>query len=81
MSLLLDVCVDEKRICLGVDVLHHNLETIEASSLGDLNLPAETLDQVLVDNSVRCCEECKDMGNEVPLVVIESVVPVMKILR
>jgi hypothetical protein len=80
LSLLLDVCIDEKGVCLRVDVLHHYLETVEASSLWDLDFSAETLDQVLVDNAVRCGEECQDVGNEVSLVVIESVVPVVKIL-
>ena len=77
LSLLLDVCVDQKRVCLGVDVLHHDLETIEASSLGDLDFTTESLDEVLVDNSVGCCEERKDVRNEISLVVIESVVPVV----
>ena len=52
LRLLLDVCVDEKGVCLGVDVLHHDLETVEASCLGNLDFTAEALDKVLVDNSV-----------------------------
>ena len=52
LSLLLDVCVDEEGVCLRVDVLHHNLEAIEASCLGDLDFTAEALDKVLVNNSV-----------------------------
>ena len=80
LSLLLDVCVDQKGICLRVDVLHHDLETVEATSLGDLDFTTEALDKVLVDNSIGCSEECKDVGNEVSLVIIESVVPVVKIL-
>ena len=52
LSLLLDVCVDEEGVCLGVDVLHHDLETVKASSLWDLDFTAEALEEVLVDNSV-----------------------------
>ena len=52
LGLLLDIGVDEERISLGVDVLHHDLEAVEASSLRNLDLSTETLDQVLVDNSV-----------------------------
>jgi hypothetical protein len=80
LSLLLDVCVDQKGICLRVDVLHHDLETVEATSLGNLDFTTEALDKVLVDNSVGCSEERKDVGNEVSLVVIESIVPVVKVL-
>jgi hypothetical protein len=63
-----------------VDVLHHDLETVEATSLGNLDFTTEALDKVLVDNSVGCSEERKDVGNEVSLVVIESIVPVVKVL-
>lgn len=63
LSLLgvLDVSVDEQGVCLGVDVLHHNLEAIEAASLGCLNLVGETLDKVLVDDTVGGSEEGEDM--------------------
>jgi hypothetical protein len=80
LSLLLDVCVDQKGICLRVDVLHHDLETVEATSLGNLDFTTEALDKVLIDNSVGRSEERKDVGNEVSLIVIESIVPVVKIL-
>jgi len=52
-----DVGVDKKGVGLGVDVLHHDLEAVEATSLRDLHLGAETLDQVLVDNAIRSGEE------------------------
>lgn len=77
---LLDVGVDEKGVCLGVDVLHHDLETVEATSLRDLDLATETLDEVLVDDAVRRGEESQDMGDEVALVIVEAVVPVVQVL-
>ena len=80
LSLLLDVCVNQKRVCLRVNILHHDLETVEATSLRNLDFTAEALDKVLIDNSVGCSEESKDMGNEVSLIVIESIVPVVEIL-
>ena len=80
LSLLFDICVGEEGVGLGMDVLHHDLETVEASSLWDLDFAAEALEEVLVDNSVRGGEEGKDVGDEVSLVVIESVVPVVDIL-
>jgi len=80
LCLLLDICVDEKRVCFGVDVLHHDLESVEASSLWYLDLVGESLEQVLVDNSIRSSEEGEDVGDEVSLVVVKSVVPVVEIL-
>ena len=35
---VLDIGVNEKGVCLQVDVFHHNLEAIEASSFCSLNL-------------------------------------------
>ena len=49
---LLDVRVDEQRVSLGVDVLHHDLEAVEAASLRNLDFAAEPLDKVLVDDAV-----------------------------
>lgn len=63
-----------------MDVLHHDLETVETSGLGDLNLRAETLDKVLVDDTVRGSEEGEDVRDEEALVVVETPVPVVKIL-
>lgn len=77
LGLLLDVCIDEEGVCLGVDVLNHDLETVEATCFWDLNFATETLEQVLVDNSVGGGEESEDMGDEVALVIIENVVPVV----
>jgi hypothetical protein len=77
---LADVCVDEERVCLGVDVLHHDLETVEASRLWYLYLAGEALDQVLVDNAVGGSEEGEDVGDEEALVVVQSLVPVVEVL-
>lgn len=81
LGLLLDVRVDEEGVRLGVNVLNHDLETVEAAGFWDLNLAAEALEKVLVDNSVGRGEESKNVGDEVALIVIETVVPVVKILR
>jgi len=76
---LADVCVDEKGVCLGVNILHHDLEAIEASCLRYLHLAAETLDQVFVDNTIRGCEEGEDMGDEKALVIVETLVPIVQV--
>jgi hypothetical protein len=77
---LADVCIDEQGVCLRVDVLHHDLEAVEASCLGYLHLAGESLDKVLVDNAVRGREEGEDVGDEEALVIVETLVPVVKIL-
>ena len=80
LSLLLDVGVNQQRVGLGVDVLHHDLETVEASSLRDLNLSAEALDKVLVDDTVRGGEECEDVRYEASLGIIQTVVPIHEVM-
>lgn len=77
---LLDVGIDEQRVGFRVDVLHHDLEAVEATGLGDLNLSTEALNKVLVDNTVGGGEEGEDVGDEVTLIVVQAVVPVVKIL-
>ena len=76
---VLDVGIDEERVSFRVDVLHHDLETIEALCLGDLNHIGEAFVEVLVDDTVGSCEEGKNMWNEVTFIVVEMIVPVMDI--
>jgi hypothetical protein len=63
-----------------VDVLHHDLKAVEASCLRYLDLAGESLHKVLVDDAVRGSEESEYMRDEEALIVIQSLVPVMKIL-
>jgi hypothetical protein len=76
---LADVCVDQQRVGLGVDILHHDLEAVEASRLGYLYLAAEALHQVLVDNAVRGSEEGEDVRDEKAFVVVQPFVPVVEV--
>ena len=48
---ILDVRIDQKSVCLGMNALH-NLETIEAVGLCSLDPVRESLDEVLVDDAV-----------------------------
>lgn len=77
---LLDIGINEERVGLGVDVLHHDLEAVEASSLRDLDLAAESFDEVLVDDAIRSSEEGKDVRDEELLIGSDAVVPVVEIL-
>ena len=45
-----------------------------------LYLVRKLLDQIFIDNAVGSSKECKDMRNEVALVVVEPVVPVVEVL-
>ena len=80
LLLLLDVGVDQQRIGLGVDILHHDLEAVKAACLRNLHFAREALDEVLIDDAVRGSEEGKDVRDEVALVVVQSRIPVMEIL-
>lgn len=77
---LLDVGINQQRVCLRVDVLHHDLEPVETAGLRDLDLSTETLQQVLVDNAVGGSEEGENVRDEVALIVVQAVVPVVQIL-
>ena len=81
LLLLFDVCVDEQGVGLGVDVLHHDLEAVEAARFRDLNFTAEALDEVLIDDTIRRGEEGEHVGDEIALVVVQAVVPVVEVLR
>ena len=55
---------------------HHNLETVEASSFSSLHFSRESFNKVFIDDTIRSSEECEDVRDEVPLVVVEAMVPV-----
>ena len=74
-----------------LDYSHHDLETVEALGLGSLDFGRKSLDEVLVDDTVRlgsvlkhsnggttyCSEESKNVLDEVSLVVVQLVLPIM----
>jgi hypothetical protein len=60
-SRVLDVCINQERVGLGVNVLHHDLETVEELCFGALNFGRESLDEVLVDDTVRLAR-CKALA-------------------
>lgn len=70
----------EAATCGKDNVLHHNLEAIEAARLSSLYFIAEALNQVFVHNSIRRSEEGKYMANEVTFIIVELVLPVVVVL-
>ena len=75
-----NVGVDQERVCLRVDVFHHDLETVEAARLCHLYLCREALDKVLVDDAIGSGEEGQDPRNEEALVFIQTFVPVADVM-
>lgn len=58
---------------------HHNLESIETACFGHLDFAAEPLNKVLVDDAIRCGKEGEDVFDEVFLVRVQFVVPVVHV--
>ena len=59
-----------------MDVLHHNLETVEELCLGVLHLSHKVFGEVLVHNAVGCSKKRQDVLDEVTLVIVELFIPV-----
>ena len=72
---VLDVGVDEQAVRFRVDVLHRDLEAVEAARLRQLDLGREALAEVLVDNAIRRGEESENVFDEV-LLVLAQLLPV-----
>jgi len=75
---VLNVCVDQKRIGLRVDVLHCDLESVERSGLSDLDFVAELDAEIFVDDAIRGGEESQDVLDEI-LLLFGEVLPVVQI--
>ena len=78
---VLNVGVDEKAVHLAVNVFDGDLKPIEAPGLRDLDLLHEPFNKVFVNKSVWCCEECKDMGNEIFLIIFQLFILIFQILK
>lgn len=62
-----------------MDVLHHDLESIEELGFRTLDFRTESLHQVLVDDPVRRSEKSKNVLDEMSLVVVQFVLPVVQV--
>ena len=74
MSSVLDVHVNEEQVHLRVDVLHHNLEAVKASSFGSLDLVGEAFNKLFIDDAIGGCKESEDVRYKVLLIIGETVV-------
>lgn len=62
-----------------MDVLDHDLETIEATRFRNLDLATKTFHKVLIHDPIGSGEESEDVGDEVTLVIVQAIVPVVKV--
>ena len=62
-----------------MDVLHHNLETVEGTCFSPTNFVCKVYDKVLIHDTVTGCKESKNVLEEVLLIIIE-LLPVFEIL-
>ena len=76
---VLDVGVNEETVSLRVNVLHGELEAIEAAGLGNLDLGEEALGKVLKNDTVTGGKEGEHILDEVLLVVVQTL-PVLGVL-
>lgn len=80
LNLIFDVGVNQKRVCLGMNVFHCYLESVKTARLRYLNLSAELLTQIFWDDSIWGREKGKDMSYEVLFLFVEFL-PVLSVLR
>ena len=62
-----------------MNVLHGNLKPVEAPCFGYLNFCAKLLSQIFEHDAVTCCEEGKDVFDEMLFFFIEFL-PILEIL-
>ena len=49
---LVDVGVDQERVSFGMNVLHHDLKSVKATSLRNLNFATESFDEILIHDPI-----------------------------
>jgi hypothetical protein len=76
LDVVADVGLEQQRIHLRVDVLDGDLEAVEGPRLGDLHVGHEAGSEVLEHDAVGGSEEGEHVGDEVPLVGGQRLVPV-----
>jgi hypothetical protein len=80
LSGLFDISIDQERVSFRMDILHHDLETVETSCLRDLNFIAESFEKIFIDDTVGSSKKRKDMRNEESFILIETMFPIVQIL-
>ncbi len=74
-----NVGIDQQRVGFGVDILHRDLETVEALGFGVLHFAEEVDRQVFVHDAVGSRKKGQNVRNKMPLVV-GQVVPILHVL-
>ena len=76
---VLDVCIDQERVCFCVNVLHHDLETVECPCFCPTDFVGEVDDEILVHDTIACSKESENVLEEMLLVFVE-LFPVFHVL-
>ena len=63
-----------------MDILDSDLEAVEAARLRPLDFGSKVLGEVLVDDAVRGREEREDRRDEVALLVVELLLPILHVM-
>ena len=67
---VLDVCVNQEQLGFALDVLNCDLEAMETSGFGYCYLSSKVFAEVFVDNSIGSGKECKNVRDEVLVIVM-----------
>ena len=76
---ILNIRVNQQRICHGMNGLHHHLHGIEMDGFGDLDLPRKALSQILHNNAIASGKEPQNALHEM-LFILGQRDPVLHIL-
>lgn len=80
-GLVLDVAVNEHAVHLRVDVFHGDLKPVKRAGFGQLHVRHEPHRQIFQHDAVAGRKERQNHGNEVALVLVQTVVPVRGVVR
>src|SRR5690606_19876105 len=64
-----------------MNILDHDLKSIEAACFGILHFLEKVDGQVFIDDAVACSKKSKYMADKIALVGVHFVLPIMKIGR
>lgn len=80
LILVLNVCINQKGVSLGMNVFYRNLETVKRTGLRDLYFSRKVLCEIFHYNTITCCEECQNIFYEVFFIGIK-LFPIPQVLN
>src|SRR5258707_12107152 len=77
---VLYIGINKQRISFGMNVFHHNLETIKTTCLRQLHLAHKVYCKVFVYNTIACREKCQYVGYEMLFALVHTF-PMLHVIR